>query len=513
MRLGGMIMGDALQRQWLSVLVAGSLLAGFGAATLLHALYASRLYSSHVQLAPWTLPAAAMLLVIGAGGMWVGWHMRGEPPSVLSSSPPRAAPQWDVHKNEGHPAQPNTLPESNSVQPRTVRCPGETFAKEGFSAEDTATEDTAAEEFTAEQPRRDAPYVSRGDTPLKIVAIGGGTGMPQLLRGLRTHTDAISAIVTVADDGGSSGRLRRQMGLLPPGDFRNNIAALSESEDLLTRLFQYRFASPTGADNGQGEVRSELAGHSFGNLFIATMAAVTGSFESGLAESSRVLAVRGRVLPSTLEQVHLCAEVRRTTGTGEDATEEWLQVEGESQIPEAGGQIMRVFLKPAEVRAYPEAIRAILQADLIVAGPGSFFTSIMPNLLVPAVRDAIIASRAPSIYLCNVATQPGETDGYAVSDHMAQLRRHAGDAFTTVLANHTYSPGEPLSSKSQWVTLPAGAHPNQQVDGMHISERSQGISVAYQLFTGDLVDEERPWRHNPQKVAARLVEVGKNIVS
>ena len=182
----------------------------------------------------------------------------------------------------------------------------------------------------------------------KIVAIGGGTGMPQLLRGLREYTDSITAIVTVADDGGSSGRLRQQMGMLPPGDFRNNIAALSESEELLLRLFQYRFARYDAV--GSAQSRSELAGHSFGNLFIATMAAVSGSFESGLAESSRVLAVRGRVLPSTLEQVHLCAEIsrRRQVGAAEmeeraQDNEEWLLVEGESQIPEAGGQIMRFF--------------------------------------------------------------------------------------------------------------------------------------------------------------------------
>lgn len=324
------------------------------------------------------------------------------------------------------------------------------------------------------------PYQT-GQGP-KIVAIGGGTGMPQLLRGLRAYTDHITAIVTVADDGGSSGRLRRQMGVLPPGDFRNNIAALSDAEELMTRLFQYRFA-----DSDIGGSSSELAGHSFGNLFIATMAAVTGSFEAGLAECSRVLAVRGRVLPSTLEHLTLCAEVCRTQA---DGSEEWMIVEGESKIPKSGGRIVRVFLKPDHPRAYPEVIRSILQADLIVAGPGSFFTSVMPNLLVPSVRDAICASRAPHIYLCNVATQPGETDHYTVSEHMRQLRLHAGEAFRIVLANDKYDPTVPPSIYGQWVTLPP---PDEVLD--------------YTLFTGDLVDDHQPWRHSSAKLATRLMEL------
>ena len=279
-----------------------------------------------------------------------------------------------------------------------------------------------------------------------------------------------------------SGRLRQQMGVLPPGDFRNNIAALSDAEDLMTRLFQYRFAKHdlSGAAN-------ELAGHSFGNLFIATMAAVTGSFEKGLAECSRVLAVRGRVLPSTLENITLCAEIAHTHPNG---GETWTIVEGESHVPEAGGRIQRVFLKPEHPRAYPEVIRWILQADLIVAGPGSFFTSVIPNLLVPAIRDAICATTVPRIYLCNVATQPGETDHYTVSDHMTQLRHHAGEAFTTVLANDNYDPAHPPYTIGDWVTLP---QPNE--------------AIPYRLFTGDLVDAKRPWHHNPQKLAARLMAV------
>lgn len=344
----------------------------------------------------------------------------------------------------------------------------------------------------------------------RIVAIGGGTGMPQLLRGLRAYTESITAIVTVADDGGSSGRLR-ELGMLPPGDFRNNIAALSEAEDLLTRLFQYRFPR-TISEHGIND-HSGLGGHSFGNLFIATMAAVTGSFEAGLVESSRVLAVRGRVLPSTLEHVILCAEIRRALPesmklleSDEPATEpmkeEWCLVEGESRIPYAGGKIERVFLKPENARAYPEAIQAILQADLIVAGPGSFFTSVIPNLLVPAVKDAIISSPAPSIYLCNVATQPGETDFYTVSDHMKQLWRHAGRAFTNVLANDTYDIGSAPYPGSQWVKLPAAAG-----HGDVVRETLEGMPIEYRLFTGELADRERPSRHDPKKLASRLMEI------
>ncbi|MBP8293817.1 MAG: YvcK family protein, partial [Caldilineaceae bacterium] len=299
----------------------------------------------------------------------------------------------------------------------------------------------------------------------KIVAIGGGTGMPQLLRGLRQYTDNITAIVTVADDGGSSGRLRQSLGTLPPGDFRNNIAALSDAENLMKRLFQYRFPDSNPADP---DTPNELAGHSFGNLFISTMAAVTGSFEAGIAESSKVLRVPGRVLPSTLENVVLGAEVRRPRP---DGGEDWVNVEGESQLPKAGGRVERVYLKPEHVRAYPEAIRAILQADLIVAGPGSFFTSILPNLLVDGVREAICAAAAPRIYICNVVTQPGETDDYTVSDHMRKLREQAGDAFTTVLANDNYDIYCPPSPTTQWVTLP-----------------DPGETIDYTLHVGDVVD-------------------------
>lgn len=336
--------------------------------------------------------------------------------------------------------------------------------------------------FLKRQQRRTGP---------RIVAIGGGTGMPQLLRGLREYTDNITAIVTVADDGGSSGRLRRQTGTLPPGDFRNNIAALSEAEGLMTRLFQYRFADSDV--NRNGSQRSELAGHSFGNLFITTMAAITGSFERGIAESSRVLAVRGRILPSTLEDVTLCAEITRTT---EDGRIEWLTVQGEDNLPKSAGRVERVYLQPAHARAYPEAIRAILQADLIVAGPGSFYTSVLPNLLVESIRDAISASSAVRIYICNVATQVGETDNYTVLDHMVKLRQHAGDAFTMALANDNYDTDQPPSHNTRWVTL------------TDIDKHKE-----FEIFTGDVVDTDRPWRHDSAKLAARLMDVYRKLAA
>jgi len=310
----------------------------------------------------------------------------------------------------------------------------------------------------------------------KVVALGGGTGLSVLLRGMKEYTDHLTAIVTVADDGGSSGRLRQELGVLPPGDFRNCIVALSDAEGLTSRLFQYRFGEGMG-----------LNGHSFGNLFIVAMAEVTGSFEQALVESSRVLAVRGQVLPSTLQNVTLCADLRE-----EQAGEEggWRRVEGESSITQQLGAIERVFLEPEKVPAYPEAVKAILEADLIVAGPGSLYTSVLPNLLVPDVTRAIRASRALKVYVCNVATQSGETDGYGVEDHMRAIREHVGQPlFDTVLANDRFLGPVAAPSGAQWVRLP--------------EEDKSG----YRLVTADLVDEDLPWRHDSGKLARHLIEL------
>src|SRR5216683_6788896 len=236
----------------------------------------------------------------------------------------------------------------------------------------------------------------------RIVCIGGGTGMPTVLRGLKHHSANITAIVTVGDDGGSSGRLRREHGILPPGDFRNNIVALAEVEPLMQRLFQYRF--------GEG---SPLGGHSFGNLFVLAMSGITGSFEHAVRETSRVLAVQGIILPSTLQDVQICAVF-------EDGSE----LCGESSIPEAGKPIRRLYLKPENTAAQPEEVAAIMEDDLIVIGQGSLYTSVMPNLLVEGIATALLQSDGLKVYVCNVATQPGETDGYDVDAHMAAMVRH-----------------------------------------------------------------------------------------
>jgi uncharacterized cofD-like protein len=306
----------------------------------------------------------------------------------------------------------------------------------------------------------------RGRGP-KIVAIGGGTGLSTLLRGLKAYTGNLTAIVTVADDGGSSGRLRRDLGLPPPGDLRNCLAALSDDEHLLTQLFQYRFEE------------GELAGHSFGNLFIAALAAVTGGFDTGLAEAGRVLAIRGRVLPSTLADVSLVAD--KTPAMDVRA----VRVRGESRIPNLPGQIRVVHLEPDSPPAYPEAIRALLGADLIVVGPGSLFTSVLPNLLVKDITNAIRASRAFRVYVCNVATQPGETDDFDLAAHLAALDQHIGHGLVdVVLANDRLEGSLPGSLK-------------------FVEPECASLNIPCQM--ADLADETRPWRHDSEKLADVLV--------
>nr|MBN1228391.1 YvcK family protein [Anaerolineae bacterium] len=308
----------------------------------------------------------------------------------------------------------------------------------------------------------------------RIVAIGGGTGLPTLLRGLKKYTSNLTAIVTVADDGGSSGRLRRELGVLPPGDFRNNIAALARDEDLMVQLFQYRF--------GNGG----LEGHSFGNLFITALSGVTGSFEQALVESSRVLNIRGKVLPSTLSDMTLMADLR------EVQTNHTRRVLGESAIPEVSGIIERVFLEPDNVPAYPEAVREILSADLIVVGPGSLFTSILPNLLVRGITEAIKRSRARCVYVCNVATQPGETDGFSVADHVQAVEKHVGSALFDVILVNDYFPPLEEDSKTDYVRL-------EPVSG---KSRMKG-----RIISARLADEERPWRHNYDRLAQVVINL------
>lgn len=304
----------------------------------------------------------------------------------------------------------------------------------------------------------------------RIVTIGGGHGLSNLLRGLKKHTHNLTAIVTVADDGGSSGRLRREMGILPPGDIRNCLAALSSDEALMAQLFQYRF--PDGG----------LGGHSFGNLFISALAEITGSFEEAVAESGRVLAVHGRVLPSTLDNVRLVADVRLPNLVSE------VRVEGESQIPEAAGKIRHVWLEPSNPAAFPDAIREILSADLIVIGPGSLYTSLLPNLLVPDLVAAIRASRALKVFICNVATQTGETDSYTCGDHIRVLEQHeAGDLFDLILTNKRFTGN--LPGDIEWVVTEA------ELDEDYVIRRA------------DLLDEDYPWRHDSRKLAKVLIDL------
>ena len=253
----------------------------------------------------------------------------------------------------------------------------------------------------------------------RVVVIGGGTGLSVMLRGLKKKPVDITAIVTVADDGGSSGRLRDELQMPPPGDIRSVISALAESEPLLSEMLQYRFSNGTG-----------LAGHSLGNLILAALRDITGDFVTGVRELSRVLAVRGSVLPASHDSIVLSA--RMADGA---------VVVGESKITKYGGRIERVSLLPPDVEPLPEAIEAIRLADVIVLGPGSLYTSIIPNLLVPGITDAIRASSAAKVYICNVMTQPGETDGYSASDHVNAIAGHVGGRlFDTVIVNNSDIP-------------------------------------------------------------------------
>lgn len=270
----------------------------------------------------------------------------------------------------------------------------------------------------------------------KIVAIGGGTGLSTLLRGLKLYSANITAIVTMADDGGSSGRLRREIGVLPPGDIRNCLAALADEEKLITELFQYRFQSGGG-----------LEGHSFGNLFITAMERVTGDLERAIAASSQVLAIRGQVLPASLTDMTLWAELA-----------DGRCVQGESNITEAGGRIIQIGCHPPNPPALPKAIQAIEEADYIILGPGSLFTSIAPNLLVPDITAALLNRHCPCVYVCNIMTQPGETDNYSVGDHVRALDQVCGErVFDAVLMQKT--PPSPITqsryqlSHSQPVTI------------------------------------------------------------
>ena len=307
----------------------------------------------------------------------------------------------------------------------------------------------------------------------KIVAIGGGTGLSMLLRGLKRYTSNLTAVVTVADDGGSSGRLRREMEVIPPGDLRNCIAALSDAEPLVARLFQYRFDDDDGIDIG---------GHSFGNLFIVAMAGVTGSMEEAVRETSRVLAVRGSILPSALTDVVLAAR-----------TEDGRVVRGESLIPHAGSPIQELWIEPDTTPANPEAVAALMEADLIVVGPGSLYTSVLPNLLVREIGEALLLSRAYRVFIPNVATQLGETDGFSAADHYRVAKQHMGGReFAHALLANNDLPPEPLPE--QWRSEPVLASPDDDYG-------------AARLVLADLVDPTNRYRHDSERLAAAVIRL------
>jgi uncharacterized cofD-like protein len=305
----------------------------------------------------------------------------------------------------------------------------------------------------------------------RVVAIGGGHGLASLLRGLKDHTHNITAVVTVADDGGSSGKLRESLGILPPGDIRNCLAALSNDEALITQLFQYRFSGAGGLD-----------GHSFGNLFITALSEITGSFEEAVSESGHVLSVHGRVLPSTLHNVRLVADMQLPHSINE------VRVEGESNIPQMAGRVRRVWLEPNDAPAFPPVIKAILNADLIIVGPGSLYTSLLPNLLVKDLLSAIHVSRAVKIFICNIATQAGETDMYSCYDHVRALEEHVGeDLFDVVLCNDNFT--REIGAVSQWVRA---------------DERSMADS---RVYCADLLDESHPWQHDSLKLSQVIMNL------
>jgi len=309
----------------------------------------------------------------------------------------------------------------------------------------------------------------------RIVVIGGGTGLSTLLRGLKDYSANITAIVTVADDGGSSGRLRREIGVLPPGDIRNCLAALADEEKLLTELFQYRFRAGDG-----------LVGHSFGNLFLTAMSEITGDLEQAIAASSKVLAVRGRVLPATLSDVRLWAELA-----------DGRRIEGESSITEAGGSIVKIGCLPSHPPALPAALKAIHEADYIIIGPGSLYTSVIPNLLVPEIAEAIAQREVPRIYVCNIMTQPGETQGYSVADHIRAIDAACDQPlFNAVLVHKKVPSAQSLIRYAQ-----ENSHP------VFLDREAVG-QLGRRIVLANVMDEDEHTgyvRHNPQRLARVLL--------
>jgi uncharacterized cofD-like protein len=319
----------------------------------------------------------------------------------------------------------------------------------------------------------DSLLVRRLDQGYKIVAIGGGTGLSTLLRGLKRRTTNLTAVVTVSDDGGSSGRLQKELGVLPPGDIRNCLVALADDEALVTDLFRYRF------EEGEG-----LTGHSFGNLFLAAMTGITGNFDKAIKESSRVLNIVGRVLPATLAIARLCAEL-------DDGT----IVAGESNIPNARRPIRRVFFDPDLVEPLDEALEAIREADAIVLGPGSLFTSILPNFLIDRITSEVARANAVKIYVCNVMTQPGETDGMTAADHVEALFANAGARVCDYVIVNDEAPQKLLG---------AYAEENQQPVEADL-ERIRALGLT--PVPAPIISETQTVRHDPERLGTTVIDV------
>lgn len=311
--------------------------------------------------------------------------------------------------------------------------------------------------------------LSRGP---KIVVIGGGTGLSVLLRGLKEYTSNLTAIVTVADDGGSSGRLRGELGILPPGDIRNCMVALADKEPLMEELLQYRFST------------GELAGHSMGNLLLAALTDMSGSFDQAVRRLSKVLAVRGQVLPATLSDVTLCAEL--TDGT---------MVQGESNISRSPCSIKKIFTKPSRCLPLAEALAAIREADAVVLGPGSLYTSIIPNLLVKGIPEALSKTSAIKIYVCNVMTQPGETGGYTASSHLRAIIAHAGRFLDYAVLNTGQVPPRLRARYRQ-----EGADPV-------VADIAEVEKLGIKAAGEDLVHQTEVVRHNPDKLAQAVLHL------
>lgn len=312
-------------------------------------------------------------------------------------------------------------------------------------------------------------YLIRGP---RLVVVGGGTGLSVLLRGLKKYTRNITAIVSVADDGGSSGRLRDDLGMLPPGDIRNCLVALADKESQMEQLLQYRF--PAG----------ELAGHSLGNLFIAAMHDLAGGFHQAIRGMSRVLAVRGQVLPSTLQNVALGAEYADGS-----------VVFGESNIPGCGKRIKRVFLQPEECHPLPEALQAIAEADAVVLGPGSLYTSILPNLMVSGLAGSIARSGAIKVYICNIMTQPGETDSYTAGDHVEAIMSHAGRVVDWVAINREAVPRDQRERYAREGAVPV------------VADIKEMEAAGLKVLSGQLLAGGEVVRHDPDKLARLIIKL------